>query len=130
MKISTPDFLRSRWFLLISLVLVAYSFYILGKMVWQNYEVNKQIRDLETEVEEIESDNQKLADLIAYFQTDTYKKQEAREKLGFVMPGEEVLVFPEQESDSGDIIERAITEEKKEENLPNYQKWWNFLFSD
>ena len=130
MKITTPDFLKSRWFLLVSLIMVGWAFFVLGKMVWQNYQVNQQIRNLENEISEIETSNEKLSDLISYFQTETYKEQEAREKLGLVMPGEKVLVFPEDENkeDEGDIVSTITKEEDKEENLPNYKKWWNFFF--
>jgi cell division protein FtsB len=130
MKITTPDFLKSRWFLVISLTMVGWAFFVLGKMVWQNYQVNQQIRNLENEISEIETSNEKLSDLISYFQTETYKEQEAREKLGLVMPGEKVLVFPEDEDkdEEGDIVSTITKEEDRGVNLPNYKKWWNFFF--
>ncbi|MCM8782694.1 MAG: hypothetical protein NC828_06590, partial [Candidatus Omnitrophica bacterium] len=61
MRIPSPDFLRSKWFLLVGLLIVGYTFFVLGKMVWQNYQVNQQIRSLEKEVTEIEKENQKLS---------------------------------------------------------------------
>ncbi len=127
MKIPSPDFLRSRWFLILGLLLVGYSFFVLGKMVWQNYKVNQQIKSLESEIANIENENQKLSDLIAYFQTETFKEKEAREKLGLVKPGEKVLVFPQNEKNEEQFaINNKSTEET--EKIPNYQKWWNFFF--
>ncbi|PIR67954.1 hypothetical protein COU50_00630 [bacterium CG10_big_fil_rev_8_21_14_0_10_33_18] len=130
MKIPSPDFLRSRWFLVLGLIVVGYVFFMLGKMIWQNYQVNQHINNLQKEVLEVERENQKLSDLIAFFQTETFKEKEAKEKLGMVKPGEKVLVFPDAENNEKSITDQIDdTKTKKEsEQLPNYVKWWNFFF--
>jgi len=130
MRIPSPDFLRSRWFLLVGLILVGYTFFVLGKMVWMNYQRDQEIRNLEKEVQSIEKDNQKLSDLIAFFQTETFKEKEAREKLGVVKPGEKVLVFPENKEGEGNILENKSPSDNGEETekIPNYQKWWDLFF--
>lgn len=130
MEIPTPEFLRSRWFLFLSLLLVGYTFFILGKMVYQNYKINQQIKSLEKEVLKIEKENQHLSDLISFFQTETFKEREVREKLGLVKPGEKVLVFPESEGGEESFLEEKTFEEKQgeQEKIPNWQKWWNFFF--
>lgn len=131
MRISTPDFFRSKWFFLLSIIVLSYTFFVLGKMVYQNYEVNQQIENLEKEVAEVENENQKLSDLIAFFQTETFKEKEAREKLGVVKPGEKVLVFPEEENNEVSILETATGKDNEEdEEIPNYKKWWNFFFKE
>lgn len=131
MKINTEEILRSRWFLALSIVVILYFFWALGKMAWQNYQVNQQIKGLENEVAQIEGDNQKLSDLIAYFQTETFKEQEAREKLGLVMPGEKVLVFPGNDKNADTSIVETVTKKDEEvKNEPNYKKWWSFFFAN
>jgi cell division protein FtsB len=130
MKINTEEILRSRWFLFLSIVIILYFFWALGKMAWQNYQVNQQIKNLESEVAQIENDNQKLSDLIAYFQTETFKEQEAREKLGLVMPGEKVLVFPGNDKNTENGIVETVTKQNNEVSEPNYKKWWSFFFAD
>lgn len=135
MKIPSPDFLRSRWFLVLGLILISYSFFVLGKMIYQNYQVNQQIKNLEKEVYSMEKENQKLSDLIAFFQTETFKEKEAREKLSMVKPGEKVLVFPGNENTENSIVEEKGTstlsssDEDDSQNMPTYQKWWNFFFA-
>lgn len=110
--------------------MVSYTFFVLGKMVWQNYQVNQQISNLERDISGIEKENQKLSDLIAFFQTETFKEKEAREKLGMVKPGEKVLVFPGDENSENTITDtKGVSEEKnKQEEMPTYKKWWNFFF--
>lgn len=129
MKINTEEILKSKWFLMLSIVVIAYFFWALGKMAWQNYQVNQQIKKLEDEVVQIENDNQKLSDLISYFQTETFKEQEAREKLGLVLPGEKVLVFPGNDKNTNNDIIETITKDDEEDNQPNYKKWWSFFFA-
>ena len=131
MRIPSPNFLRSRWFLVVGLLLVSYTFFVLGKMTWQNYQVNQQINNLEKEISGIEKENQKLSDLIAFFQTETFKEKEAREKLGMVKPGEKVLVFPGDKNSENSITEtKEVSEEKnRQEEMPTYKKWWNFFIA-
>jgi len=130
MKINTEKILKSRWFLILSIVIIAYFFWSLGKMAWQNYQVNQQISKLEDEVVQIEDDNQKLSDLIAYFQTETFKEQEAREKLGLVLPGEKVLVFPGNDKNTNNDIVGTTTDNSDDKSEPNHKKWWSFFFSN
>ena len=101
-------------------------------MIYQNYQVNQQIKKLEDEIAQIEQENQKLSDLISYFHTETYKQQEAREKLGLVLPGEKVLVFPDNGQKGSPGIIESVTKPQEEstESTTNYIKWWNFLFSE
>lgn len=130
MKITSGEFLKSKWFLVLGLVLVTYTFIVLGKMVWQNYQINQQIKNLEKEVAAIEADNQKLSDLVSFFQTEDFKEKEAREKLGMVKPGEKVLVFPGIDSNEVSILEDDTGQKKEEEKkLSNIQKWWKFFFN-
>jgi len=131
MKIPSPDFLRSRWFLLVGILLVGYAFFVLGKMVWMNYQRDQEIKNLAKDIQAIEQENQKLSDFIAFFQTDTFKEKEAREKLGVVKPGEKVLVFPDNKEGESNILEEKTSKDETQEieKMPNYKKWWNFFFS-
>ena len=82
--------------------------------------VNNEVKNLEQKIAETERSNSELAKLLSYFKSDNYLEREARQRLNYKKPGEEVaLVFREKES--------KIKKEAQEEKLSNFQKWWKWL---
>lgn len=60
-----------------------------------------------------------LSQKLYYAKTDAFVEEEARQKLGLVRPGEQIVVDQK--------IERV---QFKSEPIarPNWQKWWNLFF--
>jgi hypothetical protein len=66
-----------------------------------------------------------LENQIAYYQTQSFREKEARAKLGYRAPGENMVILPldteeEKVADSG-IGEVNI-------KTPNYVLWWQYFF--
>ena len=82
--------------------------------------VNNEVNNLEQKIAETEKSNSELAKLLDYFKSDNYLEREARQRLNYKKPGEEVVfVFRDKES--------KINKESQEEKISNFQKWWNWL---
>ena len=65
--------------------------------------------------------NQKLKGELSYAQTPQFLEEQAHNKLFLVKPGEqEVLIAPDLKSKNGP--------QKKEQNIPNWQKWLQLFF--
>jgi len=113
---------RSPLAILLFIAVILYIFFLLGKSIWQHYQLNNQIKKIEDQIAQLEAKNWDLQEQIKYYQSDAYKEKEAREKLGYQKPGETVIALP--------------PPPKKEENKtsktsfsqPNWQRWWNFFF--
>lgn len=114
------------------------AFLIAAGWVWGSLQVMQRNYGLQKEVDykrrqlqlaELQKDSLELQK--RYYETNEYKELAARESLGLVMPGESVLILPEntaaaKESDAKKTGSNAvaITQDK----TSNLEQWLNFLF--
>ncbi len=100
---------------------VLYLFYVAGKTLYQSYQVRKEVDDLKVSITELQQSNKDLGAQILYYQSPSYQEKIARERMGLMKPGEQVIVIlPE--------AKNQVAEKDPDDALPNYQKWWNFFF--
>ncbi|MBI4029729.1 septum formation initiator family protein [Candidatus Berkelbacteria bacterium] len=111
------------------ILVLVYTLFLLGRSVYFNYQTNQEIRNLKTAISKDKDEVENLKNLIAYYQTESFKELEARRKLGLKKPGEEVVSVPE------NIASQSLPEKQKPATIlekgfesPNYQKWWEFVF--
>lgn len=126
-KFSFKTFIPSRLFLIIGVVILVIFSVALGKEVVRKYEVNKEINQLKEEVVNLEKRNAELSDLMQFLNTDRFKEEEARTKLGMAKPGEKVVVIPNVNAEENN--EQIDQQTTKQTNLTNPQKWWNYFFN-
>lgn len=112
--------------------LMAYIFFILGKSVWINWYLGREIDRLKSDISEIQKQNKDLENLILYYQSDSFKEVEARQKLGLKKPGEKVMAVPVKKYDN--FQEETATDQaniaakENQENTPHYLLWWAYFF--
>ncbi|MFA5270461.1 MAG: septum formation initiator family protein [Patescibacteria group bacterium] len=97
--------------------------------LWQNYAINKEIAKLRAEIVQLQDEGRQLKYLIAYLGTESFKEREARRKLGYKKPGEQVLALPNsilEDLTPGQANGDTDSEQKPE--LSNPQKWQEFIF--
>jgi len=125
---NNPEKNKKTWSTVLFIVIIIYLAFILSRSLWQNYNVNREIKTLEQEVLVLEERNQRLKNLVLYYQTDSYKEKEARRKLLMKMPQEKVLALPEVEYSHKE--QEEIEEEAQLDNYqePNYQLWLKYIF--
>lgn len=99
----------------------------LGKEITRRVEVNQEIGSLEDEIQQLESRNAELNDLLAYLNTSALVEKEARLKLGLQKDGEKVLVIPGVGGDAAHLSE--VQHQEIQEAIPNPQKWWRYFFN-
>ncbi len=97
----------------------------LAKNISKRYIIDKEISDLEQEIEDLESKNKDFKNLIGYLESDQFVEEQARLKLGLKKPGEEVIVLKEDPNASSTIV----SAEEVDTSLTNPQKWWNYFFN-
>jgi len=100
---------------------VLYLLYIVGKTLYQSYQVRREVDKLESSITLLEESNRELSSKIIYYQSASYREKIARERMGLMKPGEEVIVILPEEKPK-------VVEKDEDDSLPNYQKWWNFFF--
>lgn len=117
--------------ILVEFFLVSYLIYSLTKNVYNSYQVDKYIETFEKENAAIEAENKQKTEDYLYFTSEEYIDKIAKQNLGLVNPGEEVIVlapdvFVEEATEAEDGYDEAV----KYVGLPNYQQWWNFFFEN
>jgi cell division protein FtsB len=109
--------------------LVIYVFIILGRSIWTNWYLKKQIDIIKSENTRIEQRNRNLENLIVYYRSSSFKELEARDKLGLKKPDEKVVLVPVRKIDSNNTVEAQILNAKSEsKKISNYQAWWAYIF--
>jgi len=123
-------------YLTLNNVVMAVAFMIAASWVWgslgvmqRNYDLQKdvdykkrqlQLADLETSSLELEQ---------RYYKTKEYQELAVRQGLGLVLPGEKVLILPDNSLAAKAIDQPTQTQPiGGAEAISNYQQWINFLF--
>ena len=117
---------RPIWIVLILLIVAGYLIFIFSRSLWRNYEINKELLNLEAKTEGLNAKQEYLENLIAYYQTKSFAEKEARGKLGLKKEGETVLALPRK--GSLDKKEEIVGEDAQPKEATNAEKWWKFFF--
>lgn len=106
--------------------------FALGKEVIRKYQIENEIRQLEQEVTALENRNTELSSMIDYFDSDTYKEEQARLKLGMQKPGERVVAVLGVQTNTDFAPDGSVSQVRstgQEDPRANPQRWWDYFFS-
>ena len=89
---------------ILTIVLVGVAIW-LGRDLWlvfgEHSMVQGQLADVQAKVRRLQQDNQQLASSSAYFKSDAYLEKQARTKLNYKLPDEQVtFIYPNKSSKS------------------------------
>lgn len=128
---SQSQFNVARLVIIIGLVMVAYMLYNLTVTIYQNHQIDVHIENFEQKNDELRTENlQKLEDY-KYYTSEAYIDKIAKQNLGLVNPGEEVIILTE--GDTLSLLESEdsnLTRERSMANWSNPKKWWHFIFDE
>jgi cell division protein FtsB len=82
-----------------------------------------RIKQSQVRVEELEKKNRELAGLKAYYESEEFIEQQARNKLNLSKKGETVVVLPENVEE---LIDYQPPGELEKD--PSWRQWWNLFF--
>ena len=116
--------LRSRAMIAVNLLLVGFVGWTVASAVSEGSRADAQYDDLEKQIESLSSRNRGYSDVISQLGTSGFVEREARVKLGYQKPGEQVLVL----RDSGAAVSGPKAD-IADPSLSNPQKWWRYFFS-
>jgi cell division protein FtsB len=103
------------------------------KVINTNYELQRQIAQLEqeNELQRLANENLKLQN--RYFDTPQYLELAARESFGLAAPGETVFIVPRAVAlkytvDLPHEVQKQAAEDKRPAYQRNFQAWMDFFF--
>ena len=97
----------------------------LAQEVNRRWQVQTQIRELQSQVDAMQKHLVELQQLNEYFKTPDYQERLAREQLNYRAPGEKVVLIPEPAA--GDQ-QTAAPSSPAAPQLSNPLKWWYLFF--
>lgn len=117
--------------IIIEFLVVSYLLYTLTVSVYKSYQIDRHIANFKKENDQIaEQNRQKEADY-NYFSSEAYIEKIAKQNLGLINPGEEVIVVPNTNNNTNDItadIKNNMETAVRVRSLNNSQKWWKLFF--
>ncbi len=110
--------------------LVSYLLYTLTVSVYKSYQIDQHIKDFEAENARIEEENRQKSEDFDYYSSNAYIEKMAKQNLGLVNAGEEVIIIPSSTVKSSDTgaSGNSVNGGNADTNLNNPQKWWKFFF--
>jgi len=119
-------FVSSQRFLaVIGLVFLVIIILPLARAYSQRRLVTQEISDVQKQINDYESQNQNLKDMISYLQSDQSLEEQARLNLNMKKPGEQVVVIKEQ----GGLSALGMATGPDTAAGGNFAKWWHYFFN-
>ncbi len=119
--------LQSRWFTFLAVIVIGFFLLLIVKLKPSLETVSQEVNNLDQKIAEAEKDLSELQKLGDYFKSVAYLEREARLKLNYKKPGENVVfVYKNQHAQSPAETDGVV---KSSLILPNWQKWLNYLLN-
>jgi len=101
------------------------------QVMQRNYALQKEVdfKGRQLQLTELQKTSLELQQ--RYYQTNEYKELAARESLGLVMPGEKVLILPENSEAAKQADKKSTSTNAPaapQQQVSNMEQWLNFLF--
>lgn len=114
-------------------LLFSYIAFLVGKVIWLNWQLHREISQIEQQISELKTQQKDLENLVLYYQSDSYREIEARRKLGLKKNDEIAIAIPSKSyqnyEDELQSQKQGVAEKKSEETVPNRELWYNYFFN-
>lgn len=102
-----------------------YLIVVVSQSVVANYNSNQRIAKEQSDLNVLRDNIKGLQNEINYNQTEEFKEVEARQKLGYMVPGETVVALP-----VDTVLDKTPDSTLPETKIkqPNYSLWWKYFF--
>jgi|SRR6056300_347883 len=123
---------KNKFILIVQFVLTIYLLLTLGISEYKNFKVQNFINEFDVKNQNLSFENELLSNELDYYSSPQYQEKIAKQNLGLINPGEKVLVIQVDDSLSEtQRYELSLQQNKisRIKSLPNYKKWWYYLFS-
>ncbi|MFA6098362.1 MAG: septum formation initiator family protein [Patescibacteria group bacterium] len=101
----------------------------LAKEIIHQYQIKSDIKKLQNQIGDLEENNLEMNNLITYFNSESYKEEQARLKLDMQKPGESVIkVLGDSVNTTSSNIEDEPSSNIEIDSNNNPQRWWNYFF--
>lgn len=96
----------------------------LSRSIWDLWRRRDILGERQSALKRLEAENNRLKGELSYSESPFFVEQEARNRLGLGREGETVVILPKSQI----LSPNDQTRGEKEENLPNWKRWWRLFF--
>ncbi len=96
----------------------------LSRSIWDLWRRRDILGERQAVLRRVEVQRDRLQKELEYAQSGEFIEQEARNRLGLGKEGETIVILPKSQIPSSN----DQTKEEKEENVPNWKRWWRLFF--
>lgn len=114
--------------IVVELILVIYLLNTLTVSVYRGYQIDKVIGEYEQDNRKIEDENRQKSEDYDYFTSPNYIEKIAKQNLGLINPGEEVIILAQKENMTADSAFESSQRDNRLVDMSNASKWWVFFF--
>lgn len=107
---------------ILGVIIALYIAVYLVQTVKRNYDLQQEIGGLEQQITDLRIEQDQLKYKIQYYQTESFKEKEARDKLGLQAPGESVIILPQDKQ-----TEKQTEDQPQKTRKSNPEQWLDFL---
>lgn len=116
--------IRSRWFLVIALVIAVFFAFVFARAYYQDYKVRQEIESLKEEVNNLQTKKLESMEILKYVTSEDFVEEKARIELNMKQPGENVIILDNVDVDNK---KSELNTETDEKHLSNPIKWWYYF---
>ena len=120
-------FLNSKIFTALACIIILWLVLSSVNLNFQRERVNKEVKNVEAKIKEVQKDTDYLNKFLANFQTPSFLEKEARLKLNYKVQDEEVVFIYRDKNTDTDKGSDSISFEELLNKMPNYKKWFLYL---
>lgn len=124
----SPNSNIAKLIIVVELILVIYLLNTLTISVYRGYQIDRVIGEYEKENRKIEDENRKKSEDYDYFTSPNYIEKIAKQNLGLINPGEEVIILAQKDGKLSETNQEEKGPDNRLADMSNANKWWVFFF--
>lgn len=110
----------------IAVILLCFLMFTVFKVLVQKHNVNNEVSRLKIELQDLEKEQGGLIQMLEYFQSDEFVKQEGKIKFGLRDQGENLVVISDKSTAKNEI---KFIDNVDDLRISNWKKWLNYFFN-
>lgn len=117
----------SRWFLAIGLVVLIFLASVYFRAWYQEYQINQEISNLQTQIQNLETKKIQTLELLKYVQSNDFIETKARTELNMAKEGEQTaIIVGSGDKQTNGQADGLVVESNNQNNII---KWWKYFFN-
>lgn len=130
MKSLKSGSLVNRVFVIVAIPLLVYLGFSTARKAMEVHQLNQQAASIHRDIAQLKERNVELRRQMEYLQSPEYVERAAREQLNLVSPEDIPLVLVSPSAKAVRPEPTPVLQQTRPEQLPNWQRWWDFFFGE